>query len=102
MLYQNLIFNAIQPFFVDSEEIEDFYAGLAGAYSTSNKKKVYSGIDGRTVVVVPFEEPLDSLMLDKLCKEYNADNLIVVYETNEGDLKPFKNVKLRRAPFELI
>ena len=41
-------------------------------------------------------------MLDKLCKEYNADNLIVVYETNEGDLKPFKNVKLRRAPFELI
>lgn len=92
----------IEPFFVDSEKIEDFYAGLAGAYSTSNKKKVYSGIDGRTVVVVPFEEPLDSLMLDKLCKEYNADNLIVVYETNEGDLKPFKNVKLRRAPFELI
>lgn len=92
----------LEPFFVDSEKIEDFYAGLAGAYRTSNDKKNYSGIDGRTVVVVPFEEPLDPLLLDKLCKEYKSDNLIVVYETNEGDLKPRKNIKLRRAPFELI
>lgn len=92
----------IEPFFAESEEIEDFYAGLAGAYRTSCNENVYIGIDGRTVIVVPFEEPLDSLLLDKLSKEYKADNLIVVYETNEGDLKPAKNVKIRRAPFELI
>jgi len=92
----------IEPFFSDSEEIEDFYAGLAGAYRTSKGDRTYTGMDGRTVVVVPFEDALDSFLLDKICKEHKAENLIVVYESSEGDLKSSKNVKLRRAPFELI
>lgn len=92
----------IEPDFSDTERIEDFYAGLAGAYRKNAGDASYCGMDGRQVVVVPFENPLDSMALERISKEHATENLIVVYETSEGNLRAPKNVKLRRAPFDLI
>ena len=68
----------IEPYFSDNESVEDFYAGLAGSYRVNSESDIYYGIDNRTVIVVPFEEPLDSIVLDQLKKKYPSNNLVVV------------------------
>ena len=92
----------IEPYFSDNESVEDFYAGLAGSYRVNSESDIYYGIDNRTVIVVPFEEPLDSIVLDQLKKKYPSNNLVVVYETAVEQLTAPQKINIRHAPFELI
>ena len=78
------------------------YAGLSGSYIFDSESDIYYGIDNRTVIVVPFEEPLDSIVLDKLKKKYPSNNLVVVYETAVEQLTAPQKINIRHAPFELI
>lgn len=92
----------VEPDFSEEEIVEDFYAGLSGAYKMTAEDIVYCGIDKRVVYVVPCDEALDTIMLDKIKRQYPGDKLTVIYETSEEDLVAPKNVILRRAPFDLI
>lgn len=92
----------IEPYFSDDEIVEDFYAGLSGAYKINTDDFAYRGIDKRVVYVVPCEEALNAVMLDKIKRQYPDDKLTVIYETSEEDLAAPKKVILRRAPFDLI
>ena len=92
----------IEPDFSCDEEIEDIYAGLSGAYKYGENKQVYIGLDKRIVYVVPSDETLDSIMLDKIKRQYTNENLIVIYDSSDEDLTAPKKVILRRAPFELF
>lgn len=92
----------IEPDFNDDEIIEDFYAGLSGAYRLNANDLVYKGITKQIVYVVPCEETLDAIMLDKIKRQYPDDKLTVVYETSEEDLAVPKKTILKRAPFDLI
>ena len=54
------------------------------------------------VYVVPCDESLDAIMLDKLKRQYPDDKLIVIYDASEEELTAPKKMILKRAPFELI
>ena len=88
--------------FDEKEVIEDFWAGLAGAYRGNSQLPVYRKIDGTIVVVISYEQPLDIIMIERLRKQYNTQKLIIIYESSEGELTAPKGVILKRAPFELI
>lgn len=89
----------IEPYFSNSEEVEDFYAGLAGAYRSETGE--YKSIDGRTVVVVPGDEVLDPVMLDRIRRSHaDAKRLIIIYESADQELGRLNGVL--RVPFELI
>ena len=92
----------IEPDFCFDEVIEDFYAGLSGAYKCSADEPVYRGLDKKVVYVVPCDESLDAIMLDKIKRQYPDDKLIVIYDASEEELTAPKKVILKRAPFELI
>lgn len=92
----------IEPFFDDSEDIEDFYAGLSGAYKKLPSENAYTGIDNRIVVVVPEDESLDSTLLESYKRRFNSGKLIVIYESQNETMPHTKNVILRRAPFDLM
>jgi adenine-specific DNA-methyltransferase len=92
----------IEPDFSCDEKIEDFYAGLSGAYRFSENGHVYMGLDKRVVYVIPSDEILDAIMLDKILRQYPNDKLIVIYDSSDEELTAPKRVILRRAPFELI
>lgn len=92
----------IEPDFCFDEVIEDFYAGLSGAYRCSDDEPVYRGLDKKVVYVVPCDESLDAIMLDKIKRQYPDDKLIVIYDASEEELTAPKKVILKRAPFELI
>ncbi len=92
----------IEPLFDEEENVDAFYAGLAGAYKTEETDFAYYGIDGRCVIVVPEDEELDAMLLDKYRRKYPSHKLVVIYEAMEGMMNLPKNVVLRRAPFELI
>ena len=92
----------IEPFFDNSEDAEDFYAGLSGAYRRLSGQNAYKGMDNRIVVVVPEEESLDNTLLDSYRRKYGSGKLIVVYESIDENCTPMGNVILRRAPFDLI
>ena len=92
----------VEPDFSDGENIEDFYAGLSGAYKMTAEDVVYRGIDKRIVYVVPCEETLDAILLDNIKRQYPDKKLTVIYETSEEYLASPKKVILRRAPFDLI
>ena len=92
----------IEPYFDNGENVEDFYAGLTGAYRKLAGQNAYKGIDNRIVVVVPEDESLDNILLDSYRSKYSIGKLIVVYESIDGDCTAMRNVILRRAPFDLI
>ena len=92
----------IEPDFCLDEVIEDFYAGLSGAYRCSDNEPVYRGLDKKVVYVVPCDESLDAIMLDKIKRQYPDEKLIVIYDASEEELTAPKKVILKRAPFELI
>ena len=92
----------IEPDFCFDEVIEDFYAGLSGAYKCSADEPVYRGLDKKVVYVVPCDESLDAIMLDNIKRQYPDDKLIVIYDASEEELTAPKKVILKRAPFELI
>ena len=93
---------SIEPFFEDGEDIGDFFAGLSGAYKRIEGEDAYTGIDKRTVVVVPEDEALDNVLLDNYRRKYNSGKLFVIYESREENLSSIKNVQLKRAPFDLL
>ena len=93
---------SIEPFFVEGEDIGDFFAGLSGAYKRIAGEDAYTGMDGRTVVVVPEGESLDNVLLDNYRRKYNLGKLIVIYESRDENISSIKNVLLRRAPFDLL
>lgn len=92
----------IEPEFSDDETVEDFYAGLSGGYRQSSQDMVYQGLDKRLVYVVPCEESLDAVMLDKIKCQYPDENLTIIYETSDEQLTTPRKIILKRAPFELI
>lgn len=101
-LIKNLKNGDVEPDFHDDECIEDFYAGLSGAYKTTQEDAIYHGINGNSTIVIPFENPLDSMTLESECRKFPQGKLTVIYESAEGDIAAPKNVILKRAPFELI
>lgn len=92
----------IEPWFEEGERVADFYAGLAGAYKSNNTNFAYIGIDSKYVVVVPEDEELDAILLDKYRHLYPSGKLVVIYESMDGIINAPQNIVLRRAPFELI
>ena len=101
-LIANIKNDDIEPDFSVDEVIEDFYAGLSGAYRFSNDEPVYQGLDKKVVYVVPCDESLDAIMLDKIKRQYPDDKLVVIYDASEEELTAPQKVILKRAPFELI
>lgn len=92
----------IVPEFDEEENVDDFYAGLSGAYKSNQTDFTYKGIDNRCVIVVPEDEELDATLLDNYRRMCPLKKLVIIYESMDGMLNPPKNVTLRRAPFELI
>lgn len=101
-----LLYNAnngdMIPSFDTDEKVDDFYAGLSGAYKSNKADFAYNGIDDRCVIVVPEDEELDAILLNKYRQKYPSNKLIIIYESMDGVLNTPKNVILRRAPFELV
>ena len=92
----------IEPAFSHEEKIEDFYAGLSGAYRCTDSEPIYRGLDKKIVYVIPCDESLDVFKLDKIKRQYPDDKLTVIYDASEEELTAPKKVFLKRAPFELI
>lgn len=92
----------IIPSFEESESIEAFYAGLSGAYYHIEVSNAFKGMDDRIVIVLPEDESLDNVFIEKYKSKLTSNKLIFIYESNNENLKFSKNVFLKRAPFELI
>lgn len=92
----------IESQFDDNESVDDFWAGLAGAYRDKSHKSEYYRLDGKIVVVVPYEQPLDIVMVARIRKQYGDQKLIIIYESSEGELSAPHATVLKRAPFDLI